>query len=131
MSTIIPIGPFHPVLEEPEYIQLYVDGDIRSPAVLKEMEKQAVIRALAARREELEDVELCHALLLGELHVRPELDEDGDAVGLQIFLPLQADLPVRAHHDVLGVGEDDVGLIGIDVRTMACPIALLLQTGRR
>jgi len=28
MSTIIPIGPFHPVLEEPEYIQLYVDGEI-------------------------------------------------------------------------------------------------------
>lgn len=27
MSTIIPIGPFHPVLEEPEYIQLYVDGE--------------------------------------------------------------------------------------------------------
>ncbi len=27
MSTLIPIGPFHPVLEEPEYIQLYVDGE--------------------------------------------------------------------------------------------------------
>jgi NADH-quinone oxidoreductase subunit D len=27
MSTIIPIGPFHPVLEEPEYIQLHVDGE--------------------------------------------------------------------------------------------------------
>jgi membrane-bound hydrogenase subunit alpha len=28
MSTVIPIGPFHPVLEEPEYIQLYVNGEI-------------------------------------------------------------------------------------------------------
>ncbi len=27
MSTVIPIGPFHPVLEEPEYIQLYVNGE--------------------------------------------------------------------------------------------------------
>lgn len=27
MSTLIPIGPFHPVLEEPEYISLYVDGE--------------------------------------------------------------------------------------------------------
>jgi membrane-bound hydrogenase subunit alpha len=27
MSTTIPIGPFHPVLEEPEYISLYVDGE--------------------------------------------------------------------------------------------------------
>jgi membrane-bound hydrogenase subunit alpha len=27
MSAIIPIGPFHPVLEEPEYIQLHVDGE--------------------------------------------------------------------------------------------------------
>ena len=32
MSTIIPIGPFHPVLEEPEYIQLYVDGETVSDA---------------------------------------------------------------------------------------------------
>jgi NADH-quinone oxidoreductase subunit D len=27
MSTTIPIGPFHPVLEEPEYITLEVDGE--------------------------------------------------------------------------------------------------------
>jgi len=27
MSTTIPIGPFHPVLEEPEYITLQVDGE--------------------------------------------------------------------------------------------------------
>lgn len=27
MSTVIPIGPFHPVLEEPEYIQLFVEGE--------------------------------------------------------------------------------------------------------
>jgi NADH-quinone oxidoreductase subunit D len=27
MTTSIPIGPFHPVLEEPEYIQLFVDGE--------------------------------------------------------------------------------------------------------
>lgn len=27
MSTIIPIGPFHPVLEEPEYITLNVEGE--------------------------------------------------------------------------------------------------------
>jgi len=27
MSTLIPIGPFHPVLEEPEYISLFVEGE--------------------------------------------------------------------------------------------------------
>jgi membrane-bound hydrogenase subunit alpha len=27
MANIIPIGPFHPVLEEPEYITLHVDGE--------------------------------------------------------------------------------------------------------
>jgi NADH-quinone oxidoreductase subunit D len=27
MSNVIPIGPFHPVLEEPEYITIHVDGE--------------------------------------------------------------------------------------------------------